>query len=149
MEWSHLEYKVEQTLWEILGLTWPGSTSDKGPAVTTHIPFRVRLDMISSMVRAHELHKECIDEWDEIVSEINEQHYWRNLVIHHEWYNHGGPTQHLKYRKARKGVETKLYQPDPKQLDDTANDIKAVRERLTEWATKNVFWKFSLNRIFS
>ena len=54
MEWSHLEQNVEEAIWKLLHFN---PTLDTAAAVTMHVPFRVRLDIISSYARAVPLEK--------------------------------------------------------------------------------------------
>ena len=146
IEWSHLEFKVENALWHLLGLTEIGNW-DLGPATTTHIPFRVRLDMVSSLVRGHELSEECVSEWDKLLTDIGEQHKWRNLTIHHEWHTWKSDSpQTLIYRKARKGVEHVHYEADLEHIEATGADIIALRKRLEKWIQDHIARRFSLRK---
>lgn len=131
IEWSHLEFVVEEVIWTLLRLPWG---SDEARAVTAHIPFRVRLDIISSLLRPKEVPPQGLQEWNELLKEINAQHEWRNLVVHHEWRS-GSPTKQMIYRRSArtKGVSTTPYEAPLDAVKETAADIVSVRARITTW----------------
>lgn len=131
IEWAHLEHKLEKTIWELLRLR----IFYDAEAITTHIPFRVRMDMIGAYARAKPLDTQQIAEWDKIAAEIDEQHEWRNLVIHHEWSSGSPRKQTIARRSARrkKGVKRTYFEADIDHLKETAADIKEVRHRLEKW----------------
>ncbi len=136
IEWSHLEYKLKETLARLLGICT--IDFDRQAAVTAHLSYLPCLEIIGSTARAIPLEDDLITEWDEIRKEANEQRYWRNVIIHDEWSMRGPKDQSITRTTARqgKGVKRTFYVATIDETAQTAKDIKAVRIRLEEWTKK-------------
>jgi len=136
IEWSYLEYCLEEALWTVMYLRVPDR--DLPPATTTHIPFRVRLDMLSSIAIALKLNEDLLAELNEILLEVDEQHQWRNLAIHSKWYSFSNDPSEKQWiartTARRKGHKATYYEPDFETLKSTHADIKALRERVQKWS---------------
>lgn len=136
IEWSYLEHCLEEALWTVMYLRLVDQ--DLPPATTTHIPFRVRLDMLSSIAIAIKLGEDLLTELNDILLEVDEQHQWRNLAVHARWSSWSkqpSEKQWIEHRTARrKGHRRIYYEPDLVTLKSTHADIKALRERVQKWA---------------
>ena len=137
LEWSHLEYKLQNAVCEVIGLKWDG---DRRAALATHLAFQTQIDIIGAYIRARNLEKAFIDEWSLLANEMDEQRRWRNLTIHGEWWALHPEKQHVVHTTARrKGVKRTHYDATFEGLLETGNDIKKLRVKLEDWMSRIPF----------
>jgi hypothetical protein len=122
VEWSRLDRAVEQVIWGLLS-----SDDDLGAALTTHIPPRVRLDIVLSLAD-NLLDANETKHLSKLVERINELHPDRNLSVHGKWVPFVNPT--ITKVEARKGVRRTGYQPTIPLLEKLAADIGRVADEL-------------------
>jgi hypothetical protein len=129
VEWSWLEAAIEVSIWRLLE-----TSGQAGPAVTTHIAPRVRLDIITALVslRTNKVQQEA---FVSLVNQIKEAGLRRNSVIHGFWlgvyHKEEGEPARLPRVTARGKVARRDTKVVAKDVEELSNHIfRLTRELL-------------------
>ena len=83
VEWTNIENTLGRLLGDLLALGTQAS------AVTTHIPFRTRIDIANTYARERpQIEPELARELSDLLKQIDANRSERNLCVHGEWRIH-------------------------------------------------------------
>lgn len=134
--WNRLEYEMERAIWILVGFGPLTGSDDTGHALTIHIPFRVRMDIIRSLTACRVKDEKLKKELETILKDITDADVWRNLLAHNDvtyWRGLGATVRRVQ---ARAGVSRKAYKLLTKQLDEVAVEMDKTRWQLEEWSAQ-------------
>lgn len=138
LEWSRLETIIEQIIWLLTqldsGVGGPDREHEIGRALTTHMPYKQRIDAIKSLL--HEIFGESDPttlEFTTFSIYLDELRMDRNLVIHGEWMA-GHDFPFIIHRSARKKIRKVYRIPDIAAMEELCSLIEKASNKLYDWS---------------
>jgi hypothetical protein len=142
LEWSRLETIMEEAIWTLTELGsgvggWHRSTI-VGRAVTTHMSYRSRVEVINSLLaeilgQSHSM----INEFHQLCVRIDDMRVDRNLLIHGEWILAEPP--YLVDHKARKVISATVRLPDLTNMNALRDNIEKAANELNDFAGRLLY----------
>jgi hypothetical protein len=136
-EWALIEDSLEQLLWHLLGIT---ITNNVGRAITTHIPFRTRIDIARSYTRQRKMDPQLIMELDKLLVEIDKKRGERNAYVHARWDRYPAQPHTTAHTfAAHRELEWRTQNVTAKDVEKVADDIIVLNGKLTDlgWKVHN------------
>jgi hypothetical protein len=107
--------------------------ANEGRAITTHIPFRTRIDIVLSYARERIDYPELIAELEKLLREIDRKRGERNAYIHAEWsYYPGAPHMMADTFAAHGELKFRTRNVTPADVEKVADDVIALNDKLNE-----------------